>query len=168
MIYIIRHGETQFNVEKRITGRMDIPINEVGKKQALIVKEKLKDISFDLVFSSPLIRTIETAKIVTDKDIILDGRLIERGNGKLEGQIKSDDIDYKNDTLYGLEPISEISSRVKSFFDEIKEKYPGKNILVVTHGGVIINIRYYFEGKPKSGNYEEYITGNCAILKYDN
>ena len=167
MIYIVRHGQTDFNLEKRITGRLDIPLNETGIKEASIVKEKLKDIKFDYVFVSPLIRAIKTAEIITNQEKFIDNRLIERYNGDLEGKIKRPDIDYKS-SLNNLEPIEDMSKRVKSFFDEIKEKYPQKNILVVTHGGVIINVRYYFEGQPKSGSIEEYLTGNCEIIKYDN
>ena len=172
MIYIIRHGQTNYNLEKRITGRIDIPLNENGIKEALIVKEKLKDIHFDYVFVSPLIRTIETAKIITDADIIIDNRLIERSNGELEGKLKDDvyniDFNLMNSSLYGIESVMDVRKRVNSFLDEIKIKYPKKDILIVTHGGVIINIRYYFEGEPKTGDYGDYIINNCEILEYSN
>lgn len=172
MIYIIRHGQTNYNLEKRITGRIDIPLNENGIKEALIVKEKLKDIHFDYVFVSPLIRTIETAKIITDADIIIDNRLIERSNGELEGKLKDDvyniDFNLMNSSLYGIESVMDVRKRVNSFLDEIKIKYPKKDILIVTHGGVIINMRYYFEGEPKTGDYGDYIINNCEILEYSN
>ena len=172
MIYIIRHGQTNYNLDKRITGRIDIPLNENGIKEALLVKEKLKDIHFDYVFVSPLIRTIETAKIITDADIIIDNRLIERSNGELEGKLKDDvynvDFNLMNSSLYGIESVMDVRKRVKSFLDEIKIKYPKKDILIVTHGGVIINMRYYFEGEPKTGDYGDYIINNCEILEYSN
>lgn len=173
MIYIVRHGQTNFNLEKRITGRIDIPLNDKGKSEALTVKQKLNDIQFDYVFVSPLQRTIETARIITNNHLIIDNRLIERCNGELEGKLRSEidnNIDFNKmfDRDYGIEPISEIRKRVDSFLNEIKRKYPQKNILIVTHGGVIINMRYYFEGEPKSGDYEDYIIGNCEILTYAN
>lgn len=167
MIYIVRHGQTDYNVEKRITGRIDIPLNENGRKEALELKEQLKNIYFDYVFSSPLIRASETAKIISAKTPIIDDRLIERDNGDIEGRLVEElhDFDYTSDKFH-LENVIDIQTRINSFLDEIKEKYPKKNILVVTHGGVIINIRYYFEGKPLDGNYGKYITNNCEILKY--
>lgn len=173
MIYIVRHGQTNYNLEKRITGRIDIELNETGKQEAKLLKEKLKDIQFNYVFSSPLKRCIQTAKIITNKKIIIDERLIERSNGKLEGVTKDElplDVVF-NDTKenkYGLEPISDIEKRVISFFNEINQKYPGKNILIVTHGGVIINMRRFLNGLPKSGNVEEYLCKNCEFITYKN
>ena len=65
MIYIVRHGETDWNILKKLTGQTDIPLNLNGIKQAKEVREKLKNIKFDYVFSSPLKRAYETAKIIT-------------------------------------------------------------------------------------------------------
>lgn len=173
MIYIVRHGETDWNKEHRVQGHQDIPLNEQGIKDAYVVKEKLKDINFDMVFSSPLQRAYETAKIITDKPVTIDNRLIERYNGKLEG---CNDVDllYKVDwndenSIYGLERISDLYGRVKSFFDEIKEKYKGKDILVVTHAGIGIQIRLYFEGPlPEGEKATFYRIGNGEVLIYDN
>lgn len=173
MIYIVRHGQTDYNLEKRITGRIDISLNNTGIIEAKELKEELKDISFDYVFVSPLKRAIETAKIITNNDLIIDDRLIERCNGDLEGKRK-EEINFSFDfndfysKEHGIESVSEIRKRVNSFLNEIKRKYPHKNILIVTHGGIIINMRYYFEGEPKSGKVDEYLARNCDILKYEN
>ena len=96
MIYIVRHGETNYNVEGRYAGRIDVPLNDNGIKQAYLIKEKLKDIKFDKVFSSPLKRAYETATIICgDKyNIIKDDRLIERSNGELEGRLKKEIKEY--------------------------------------------------------------------------
>ena len=67
MIYVVRHGQTDWNLEGRFQGRIDIPLNEKGKSQAKKTKEKLEGIKFDKVFSSPLKRALETAKIITEK-----------------------------------------------------------------------------------------------------
>ena len=171
MIYIVRHGQTDYNVEGRYGGRIDIPLNEEGIRQAYIVKELLKNIKFDLVFSSPLIRTCETASIITDSDIIKDNRLIERDNGDLEGKLKSEikEIINFNDpnTKYNIENIIDFRKRIYNFFDDIT-KYKGKNILVVTHAGVGIYARCYFEGEPVDNDYSEYKIKNCEVLKYNN
>lgn len=173
MIYIVRHGQTDWNVEGRIAGRTNISINEEGRKEAKIVRDKLKDVNFDYVFVSPLNRTIETAKIITDKELILDDRLIERNNGALEGKLKREITVMPNyndakETMYGIEPLDALQKRVTNFFEEIFAKYPGKNILIVTHGGVSINIRSYFEGVPTDGDYSKYKLKNCEIITYEN
>jgi broad specificity phosphatase PhoE len=66
MIYVVRHGQTDWNLEGRFQGRIDIPLNEKGKNQAKKTKEKLEGIEFDKVFSSPLKRALETAQIITN------------------------------------------------------------------------------------------------------
>ena len=124
MIYIVRHGQTDWNVEGIYQGRIDIPLNKTGIEQAKKTKEELKGIKFDKVFSSPLKRAIETAQIICNNPIIKDDRIIERCNGK--------------------------------------------DILVVTHAGVSIYAKCYFEGEPKDGNYLAYKLKNCKVLKYDN
>lgn len=175
MIYIVRHGQTDWNVEGRYQGRIDIELNQVGINQAEEIAEKLKDVRFDYVFSSPLIRAYDTASIISsDCKIKKDNRLIERCNGELEGKLKKDfdnNINF-NDPLsneYGIESIVDFRKRIKSFCKMItKEKYKGKNLLIVTHAGVSIYIRCFFEGEPADNNYNNYKLKNCEVLVYDN
>lgn len=173
MIYIVRHGQTDWNLEGRSQGHADIELNSTGLKQAEEIKEMLKNYNFDLVFSSPLKRAYKTAEIITNKEIIVDNRLIERSNGDLDGfkkEIIDNLVDLRdiNETRYNIEKLTDFRERIKSFFDEITEKYPNKNILVVTHAGVSIYTRCYFEGEPKDNDYESYKLKNCEILKYEN
>ena len=63
-LYVVRHGPTDLNKEKRIQGRKGLPLNETGIEQANIAKDLLKDIVFDFVYSSPLERAVQTAKII--------------------------------------------------------------------------------------------------------
>lgn len=173
MIYIIRHGQTDWNVEGRNQGRTDIELNETGIKQAEKTAEKLKGEKFDFVFSSPLKRAYKTAQIVSNNHIITNSRLIERCNGDLEGKLKSEyeglvDFADPNESRYGIEPLPAFRKRIADFFDDILKKYPEKNILIVTHAGISIYARCYFEGEPKDGDYSKYKLKNCEILKYDN
>ncbi len=172
MIYVVRHGQTDWNKEKRIAGRCDVPLNETGIKQAQIVADKLKNVKFDYVFSSPLQRTMQTAKIITDCPIIADDRIIERSNGDLDGKLLKDvpALDYNdpNETRYNIETISSFRNRIQSFWEEITEKYKGKNVLVVTHAGVTIYTKCFFEGEPKDGNYDALKLQNCEIITFDN
>lgn len=99
MIYIIRHGETDWNAEGRYAGRMDIPLNKKGIEQARKLKEKFKNIKIDIVITSPLIRAIQTADEIVNNEKIIDYRIIERFNGELEGKVKSEitwKIDFNN------------------------------------------------------------------------
>lgn len=173
MICIVRHGQTDWNKIGRIQGHTDIELNEIGEKQALIVKEKLKDIKFDKVFSSPLKRAVKTAQLICDEDIILDPRLKERYNGELEGKIKSEikvfpDFNDPEETSCGIESLNNFRNRIKDFIEEVLAKYKDKNILVVTHAGVCIYVRCYFEGEPQDNHYENYKLKNCEVLTYKN
>ena len=173
MIYVVRHGQTDWNLEGKYQGHQDIDINQQGVKQALEVKMLLKDVDIDIAYSSPLIRAVNTAKIIYDGSITLDDRLIERGNGDLEGRLKKDchgliDFSDPNDTRYGVEPLEHFRERINSFFEEILKKHKHKNILVVTHGGVTIYAKCFFDGEPTDGNYNSLIIQNCNILSFPN
>lgn len=174
MLYIVRHGKTDSNENGRYGGRIDVKLNEEGIRQAEEVALKLKDIKFDKVFSSPLSRAYKTAEIICKEkyDIIKDERIIERSNGKLEGKLKSEikekiDFNDPNEKRYDIECITDFRSRIYNFFDEITKKYHDKNILVVTHAGVGIYTRCYFEGEPKDKDYIKYKLKNCEVLKYN-
>lgn len=173
MIYIVRHGQTNWNLEGRYAGRKDIPLNDKGIEQANIIKEELKSIKFDKVFSSPLSRAYQTAKIICDNEIIIDDRIIERSNGDLEGKLKTEiimEIDFNdpNEKNYNIESIIDFRKRINNFFDEITNLYKDENILIVTHAGVGIYARCYFEGEPNNNDYSKYKIKNCEIIKYDN
>ena len=172
MIYIVRHGQTDWNLEGRYQGRIDIELNSKGREQASEIKEKLKEVKFDKVFSSSLKRALETAQIITDDDIEIDERLIERCNGELEGKLKSEcvnmvDFTDENDSKLGIELLHNFRGRIENFLSEVEKNYSGKNILIVTHAGVIIYAKCYFEGEPKDGNYSRYKLKNCEVFTYN-
>ncbi|MBQ8845485.1 MAG: histidine phosphatase family protein [Clostridia bacterium] len=173
MIYFVRHGQTDWNKIGRMQGHIDIELNEEGRMQAQIIKDKLNDIKFDKVFSSPLKRAKETAQIICDQDLIIDNRLIERFNGELEGKLKDEikvfpDFNDPTDTRFGIEPLDSFKERINNFLDELIKKYNKQNILVVTHAGVCLYVRCYFEGEPKGSLYEKYKLKNCEVLSYEN
>ena len=172
MIYIVSHGETNYNLDGRYAGRIDVVLNAKGIEQAHIIHNELKDIKFDKVISSPLKRAYKTATIITNSKIIIDERIIERDNGELEGKLKQDcpsNIDFNDpNTGYGIESIIDFRKRIFNFFDEITKGYNCINVLIVTHAGVGIYARCYFEGDPKDSNYGSYKIKNCEVIKYDN
>ena len=88
MLYIMRHGKTEWNELHKLQGRTDIPLNEEGRQMAKIAGEKYKDINFDVCYCSPLVRAKETAKLVLEGrniPIIYDDRLKEMSFGIYEG-----------------------------------------------------------------------------------
>ncbi len=92
--YFIRHGETDWNKEKRLQGRTDIPLNDAGRQQARDALKKIIPLNLDLIVSSPLMRAKETALIINEAlrlPLHFDDNLVERHFGKIEG-MKQDDI----------------------------------------------------------------------------
>lgn len=159
-IYLTRHGQTRYNKLKLMQGLTDEPLNETGKAQAINKSKALKDIKFDAIYSSPLIRTIQTASLISGvdpKDIIKDERIIETDFGKYE--LKKY---YKMDlymTLYWMFPeifkhspktVEDKSSMIKrasEFLKELEEK-DYENVLIVCHGGIIRALTGYLEDRP--------------------
>jgi len=161
MIYLVRHGQTDWNIEKKTQGHTDIPLNDNGKQQALTLSEKLKYLKIDKIYSSDLLRSKETAQIINSSfnlEIILDKRLREINYGDLEGIPRTElneevwEIFNKTPEKLHAEPIIEVYNRIKSFFEEIEND---KNILIVAHGGALRVIMYYINNK-EIFNKEEY------------
>lgn len=151
MLYIMRHGRTEWNDRRKLQGQTNIKLSDAGLKMAREAKEEYKDINFDICFSSPLDRAYDTAKIILeDRDIEIekDDRLKEMGFGIYEGIEKSFDdpscpinvlfTDTPNYTMPvdGGESLDELFSRVKEFLSE--KVYPlldeGKDVLILSHG----------------------------------
>lgn len=175
-IIIVRHGQTDFNLERKLQGITDNKLNETGKEQALITKEKLKKEEIDLIICSPLIRAKETANIINEGrnlKIIYDDRLIERDFGEFEGEyIKNYNVDefwsYNTNKEYKkAENIRVFLKRIYNFLDDIKEKYKEKNILLVAHAGVSVAVKCYFDGIPKDDKLVEIRLKNCEFAKYE-
>lgn len=181
-LYILRHGETDWNKELRLQGQTDIPLNEKGRQLARVTGEALKEIPFDLVITSPLSRAVETARLVLgDRQIpvIEDERIMEIGFGVMEGgQVRNVDGEITDASFYnffydpgqyepqkGGESICDLCVRTKAFLEELKTKteWLDKTILVSTHGAAVrsmqLNIRH--------GDLKEFwgggVPGNCAV-----
>ena len=176
MIYVVRHGQTDWNLEGRCQGWADTELNQTGLKQAEELSVKLSSVKFDVCFSSPQKRALKTAQIIYQGKIIVDQRIRERGKGELEGRtdvkemVKQLGIDYynPNEDRFGIERLSDFQNRVRSFWNEILEKYVGKNVLVVTHGGIVMWSHVCFDGMPDDHNIYCYNPKNCEVWQIDN
>jgi len=177
MIYITRHGQTNWNVLKKVMGRCDEPLNDIGIKQALETKNNLMDKDIDLIICSPLLRAKQTAEIINQGrniPIVYDDRIIERDFGEFEGK-KTSNFDfhgywdyYKNEQYEKAENIQVFFQRVYSILKDIVDNYADKNILIVAHGGVSIPVACFFDGNIPTGSLVEagLVLGNCQVLSY--
>ena len=172
-IYLVRHGQCDSNVIGRYNF-IDEDINETGIKQAEDLREKIKNIDYDIVISSPLVRALHTAKIinVNNKDIITDERLVERKHGSLEGQSVSEnhrkeEWNYYTDIRFGTaEKAKEVCERVKEFLDELKIKNY-KSVLIVAHSGISKAFYVYFNGVPDDGQLLYLGLKNTELKEYE-
>lgn len=175
MIYIIRHGKTELNKENVLQGRSNYPLNEEGIEQAKKAAEDLREIRFDHVFSSPLIRAVRTAEIICpDIKPAIDERLIEMDYGPYEGsglenpspELIAFFMDFAHTPApEGMEQLSSVVSRAGDFIESIKN-LPG-NILVSTHAIAMKGILEYLTPESNGAYWSKYI-GNCAVYITEN
>ena len=141
----MRHGVTTWNKEGRAQGSTDIPLDEEGIEMANRVAKRLSSEQWDFIYTSPLMRAAKTAEIIAESSIgiplIADNRLRESGGGLIEGMTETERVakwghSWRKLEL-GFEPQEEIVSRGLEFVKEMNAAYPGKRILVVSHGGFL-------------------------------
>ena len=174
MIYIIRHGQTEKNRANVLQGRSDIPLNDSGRQQAKEVRNRVikAGIHFDLVYTSPLIRAVQTAAIIAEgMPQLKDERLIEMDYGPYEGMDLTDPapevMEFFRDFVHnpapnGMEPLQAIVVRLGSFLEEIREEAAEKNILISTHAIALKGALEYLT-PDSGGRYWSKFIGNCAV-----
>jgi broad specificity phosphatase PhoE len=144
-IYLARHGETDWNAERRLQGRTDTPLNSTGRQQAAKLAEKLKGVRLDAVYSSTLSRSVETAAIARGGAPVKSlAGLNERNHGKFEGAKVdgSDPVTEKewrqrrrdpDDELDGGESLNQFYERVRTALAAIRSEHNSGTILIVGH-----------------------------------
>ena len=174
-LYIVRHGETVENANNCLVGRINSSLTENGILQAKQIKEILSKKDIDLIVSSPLDRCKQTALIISDNKIpvIYSDSLLGRDHGEFTGMPR-DSINYdeywnynKNMHYEKAENIRDLFNRVEKLVIELKEKFSDKNIIIVTHSGIMRILYYYFNGIPDDGLLGEITIKNCDIFEYD-
>ena len=176
MLYFVRHGQTDYNLNKLLAGSTNIKLNHEGIKQAKETALKTRNIKIDKIYCSPLIRAKQTCEEINkyhNVEVLVEEKLIERNFGKYEGKPYSS-IDgekcwnYYDDTyLDEIESLEEVFSRVHSFLEKIKEEIKSKNILIVAHNDIGRAIYCYFNGLPKDGNVRDINMGNACFTNYE-
>jgi len=150
LIGLVRHGKTDWNAEGKIQGQTDIPLNDVGVAQAIALAERLSSEKqiWDAVVSSDLQRAYATAQIIADKLSIplleSDPRLRERFFGEVEGTKEQERLERWGtgwrETAEGVESNAEVRARGLSAIQEWRERFPKRNLLVVSHGSFLAQV----------------------------
>lgn len=182
-IYFVRHGETNWNKERRIQGQVDIPLNEFGRHLARKTAEGLCDIPFDVCYTSPLGRAKETAQIILlerNIPVIEDERIEEMAFGEYEGkccskkgwELPDDFQQFFDDPEHyrapsGGETFKEVKERTASFLKELfgKDEYKDSTILVTTHGAALGGILNNIKNRPISEYWGCGVHKNCAVTE---
>lgn len=178
-ILLIRHGETDWNINRRFQGASDVPLNQTGIDQANKLAVRLQNRHFDAVYSSDLSRAFDTAKTITKQPIQADARLREMGFGQWEG-LNFHDIEAqfprelktwreKSTAPPGGESVFDVAERVGAFLEEILGKIEdNQQFLVVAHGGLIgVLLCVFFDQSPERvWNYRFYNTSITEIAVF--
>lgn len=172
-LYFTRHGETDWNQEMKIQGRIDIPLNAKGIEQAEALAEKLKDVHLDRIIASPLTRTRQTAEIVNKHHqlpIETDPRIIEEYYGDFEGAPRRGEAYLKQRQSYfkrypNGEGYLDVCARVYSFLNELWEKHAEEDVLVIAHGGMSRIVNSYFTDM-ENDEFTRYGIDNCELKIY--
>lgn len=171
-VYIVRHGEVPHNALKQYNNENE-DLNENGIRQANELKEKIKNINYDIIISSPLLRAKHTAQIinVNNKKILINDKLKERDPGDLSGKPltvtnRDEYWNYNTTIRYGTsENIREFFKRIYNFLEDLK-KEDYESVLIVAHSGVSKAFNGYFEG-IKDGMFLDRGLKNCEIKEYE-
>lgn len=173
-LIFVRHGQTDWNREKKLMGRADIELNEEGRAQCQLLLEKLEP-DFDVILSSPLKRALQTAEVIAErfgKEIIIEHALIERNFGSLAGKTweqveeqtginmkaltEKEQYDFRP---YGGESAQDVKARLVEFISELRTR-PYSKVVIACHSGImsmIHHITYNDEaGEPDNATVREF------------
>ena len=184
-IYFVRHGETDWNKERKIQGQVDIPLNEFGRHLARETAKGLRDVPFDVCFTSPLGRARETAQIILqgrDVPILEDKRILEMNFGVLEGKCCSkegwdvpdsfqmffdDPVHYQ--APEGGEDFPAVRKRTGDFLNWLfaQEQYRDSTVLVTTHGAAMAGLLNNLKKKPLAEYWGVGVHKNCGVTEVD-
>lgn len=184
MLYMIRHGETEWNKERRVQGHMDIPLNDYGRRLARETAEGMKDIRIDLGYTSPLSRARETAQIIlSERGVPLydEERIKEMCFGSYEGLCCSGEKKQPESELFnkfftdtenyvppeGAESISQLYERTGDFLSEMCQQAENRedlNVLLSTHGAAMTALLNRIKGNLSVRDFwRDEVPPNCAV-----
>ncbi|MFC4618846.1 histidine phosphatase family protein [Camelliibacillus cellulosilyticus] len=141
-IWLVRHGETEWNRLGKIQGIEDIALNETGIEQAKKVADYLQDEYFSAIISSPLQRALKTAEMIqafnaSHPPLVTDHDVVERHYGRLSGIPYKELKRYKAMEDQGIETLEALKRRALNVLDRVVKRYNGEKLCIVSHGGFI-------------------------------
>lgn len=165
---LVRHGQTDYNLQNLFQGSSDIPLNDTGREQAHHALDHAADIAWDVVVSSPLLRARQTAEIIaTDHHLPLGGtdpRLSEIDWGAAEGHdVAEMETRYPDRSFPGREEHQAVADRGYDALEDLERRYPDQNVLVVAHGTII---RFLLSGVAERA-LDSIPNGTLSILTLD-
>ena len=167
-LWLVRHGQTDWNLEGRYQGQSDLPLNETGMAQARKLADKLAGGSFDAIYASDLQRAQQTGIEIAGRlglEIQLDPRLREINQGEWEGQLFTDLVKKYAAEMEkrranpldarppGGESVPEVAERAWAAVDDVVRKYPEGRVLVVSHGLALATLIAKARGLPLTEVY---------------
>lgn len=173
MLYLVRHGQTDWNLFRRANGITETFLNMTGLEQAARLSERLKEVHFDACFCSPQQRARQYCEIICKEPAVFDERLTEINCGAFEGLEETPEMMkraaqaiYNGDN--GTERMDLFIKRNCDFCDFLKEKYKGKDVLVVTHAWNTRVFDYYFNGKPADYDFFQRVVDSGEVIQLEN
>jgi len=168
----IRHGNTDWNIAKRVQGQTDVPLNETGRRQAEALADRLASEPWDALISSDLARARETADIINrpfGHPIRMDTRLREQGYGRLEGMLEEECVQgWGTDwwrTGPQVESRAEVLSRGLESITELAAEHPDSRLLVVSHGDTLCCLINHILGRQA---FTELHNTSFSLITYSN
>jgi probable phosphoglycerate mutase len=178
-IYLVRHGETEWNLQRRYQGSGDSPLTEKGINQAKALNQFLKEITFDKIYSSPANRALHTAQIITGKplsEITVVKEFQEINLGKWEGKLYSEMENENPELYYGFwhapnlfkpidcESFIDLTNRTLPAFKNVVDQNIGNRILIVSHAAALMSILNKFENHPLEKFWEKMLKQTSLSL----
>ncbi len=174
---IVRHGETDWNKERRTQGQADTSLNDIGREQIRKVAKVLASRKIDLVISSDLARARETGEIIareTGAELIIEPRFKERGFGVVEGMLyeerneKHGDLYETYDKAYEKgETFEEVEKRAVEALLHHKGNHAHKNVVITTHGGTILTLRKHIKNLMPEEMFDTPVVENGYMLEFE-
>lgn len=172
MIYLIRHGETDWNHQRRRQGRRDVPLNDQGREQMHRCGELLSHLPADAIITSPLSRAVESAEIVAEclgldkANIVRDEGLIERDFGDVDGMTKAELKAYRaRGGNEHQEPLYRVRERMMRTVLTYARRHDKKHIVMISHSAAIKSVFVRLYGKPELQRKQTKNAG-VSIIEY--
>jgi len=174
-LYLVRHGEAEYNKKGILMGWADSALTELGRAQSLETANKLTGLAVNLIISSDSERAAETAEIISGKinaPIVYDWLLRERNHGDLDGKLKNDlkwskinDENSSEAQKYKIESIKRVDDRARAFVENLKllpPIYQSGEIVIVTHNGTLNSLMLAINPK-----HEYRMIENCEVIEIE-